>query len=271
MRKQLLQPLFYSALSFGMCGASFATNIAVVAHRGGSALAPENTLGAFRNAITLGVDMVECDVHLSNDGQVVVMHDADVSRTTDGTGVISDKTLVELKTLNAAAKFGDGKRVERIPTLEEVLDAVKGKARVQIEIKSGPHGRYVGLEQKVVDLLKAKHMTADVIIISFDMAAIKEIKHLDSTIQTGALFGGGWEKKDQGQFFDDLVNNVHADYFLPYFAPVTDATVEAVHAHGMKIGVWTVNSTADMRRLATIGLDAMTTDKPDELKKVLGK
>jgi len=240
--------------------------IAIVAHRGGSALAPENTLVAFRNALRIGVEMVECDVHLSKDGAVVVMHDPSLERTTNGSGLIADKTLAELKTLNAAAKFGDGAQVERIPTLEEVLDLVKGKARVQIEIKAG-----TGIEQKIVDMLHAKDMVSEVIIISFNFPSINTVKELDKNIATGALVGGLPNDKTPEEIVEHIMETTHADFFLPYYAPVDAALVKAVHARGMKIGVWTVNTSADMRRMADFGIDALTTDRPDELRRMLGR
>jgi glycerophosphoryl diester phosphodiesterase len=247
----------------------------IVAHRGGAALAPENTLAAFANAIKLGVDLVECDVHLSKDGQVVVMHDADVSRTTDGKGQISELTLGELGKLNAAAKFPGGSAAQTVPTLAELLDLVKGKVGLQIEIKVAPgNKRYPGIERKVIDLVNARGMTNDVIVISFDFPTLKEIKALEPRIQTGALVRADWfsaRNHHVEQIVADALDATGADYFAPTAAPVTAALVNAAHARGLKIGVWTVNAAPDMQRYAEWGVDAITTDRPDELKRVLGR
>jgi glycerophosphoryl diester phosphodiesterase len=247
----------------------------VVAHRGGAALAPENTLGAFANAMQLGVDMVECDVHLSKDGRVIVMHDAEVSRTTDGRGYISDLALAELKTLNAAAKFSGGYAAQTVPTLDELLDLVKGKTPIQIEIKVNAKGqRYAGIEPRVVELVRARGMLNDVIVISFDFPTLKEIKQIEPRIKTGALVRADWfsaRGNNVEQIVKDAIDATGADYFMPTYAPVTEALVQAVHARGLKIGVWTVNNASDMTRLAAWGVDAITTDRPDELKRVLGK
>lgn len=249
----------------------------VVAHRGGAALAPENTLGAFRNAVKLGVDMVECDVHLSKDGELVVMHDADLSRTTDGKGLISSMALAELTGLNAAARFSGGwPTAEPIPTLGEVLDAVKGKAMVQIEIKVNSFpGRYQGIEQKVIDAVKARGMADQVIVISFDLPTLADVKKIDLSIKTGALANANWMtwrlNKTREEIVEEVVQACGADYFMPTASSVSEELVKAVHARGLKIGVWTVNTAAEMERFAAWGVDAITTDKPDELKRVLGK
>lgn len=251
--------------------------VLVVAHRGGAALAPENTLGAFDNALKIGVDMVECDVHLSRDGEVVVMHDPDVSRTTNGSGQIGSLTLAELKKLNAAAKFGNGAwPEERIPTLGELLDRVKGKADIQIEIKTTAAGaRYPGIEQKVVALLSARGMTQAALVISFDFPTLVDIKALDSRIKTGALVTAPWmvarASRSPEEVLEEVIKATNAEYFMPALAAVTEPLVKATHARGLKMGVWTVDATSDMTRLAGFGVDALTSNKPDELKRALGR
>ena len=245
----------------------------VVAHRGGAALAPENTLAAFANAIKLGVDMVECDVHLSKDGELVVMHDPDVSRTTDGKGQIGDLTLAEIKKLNDAAKFPGGYAAQSVPTLAELLDLVKGKVGIQIEIKlAAGNQRYPGIERKVVDAINARGMADQVIVISFDFPTIKDVKALDSHIKTGALVQGNWTAtRPSDQIAKEIIQTTGADYFMPTSGLVNAEMVNAVHAGGLKMGVWTVDAPQDMQRYASWGVDAITTNRPDELKRVLGK
>jgi glycerophosphoryl diester phosphodiesterase len=247
----------------------------VVAHRGGAALAPENTLAAFANAIKLGVDMVECDVHLSKDGQVVVMHDPDVSRTTDGRGQIGDLTLAELKTLNAAAKFPGGYAAQTVPTLAELLDLVKGKTILQIEVKvNARQQRYPDIERKVLEQVNARGMINDVIVISFDFPTLVEFKTLEPRVKTGALLRADWftaRGNHAEKIVADAMEASRADYLMPTFAPVTETLVNVVHARGFQIGVWTVDNSADMTRLAGWGVDAITTNRPDELKRVLGR
>ena len=245
----------------------------VVAHRGGAALAPENTLGAFANAIKLGADMVECDVHLSKDGELIVMHDPDVLRTTDGHGQISDLTLAEIKKLNDAAKFPGGYAAQTVPTLAELLDLVKGKVGIQIEIKlAAGNQRYPGIERKVVDAVNARGMADQVIVISLDFPTLKDVKAIDPHIRTGALVETNWfGRRAPDQMAKEIIETTSADYFMPTAGPVNLAVVNAIHAGGLKMGVWTVDAPQDMLRYATWGVDAITTNRPDELKRVLGK
>ena len=251
--------------------------VLVVAHRGGAALAPENTLSAFENAYKIGVDMVECDVHLSTDGELVVMHDPDVSRTTDGTGQINQMTLAEIKKLNAAAKFRNGAwAAQPPPTLGELLDLIKGKVGIQVEIKTAAGGgRYAGIENKVADALNATGMKDKAIVISFDFPTLKDLKAIDSSIKTGALVNAQWMMTRMAQSPKEIVGEVvqatGADYFMPTSGSVTEALVKATHAKGLKMGTWTVDSTSEMKRLAGWGVDGITSNKPDELKQTLGK
>jgi len=249
----------------------------VVAHRGGAALMPENTLAAFEHALKLGVDQLETDTHLSKDGEVIIMHDPNVATTTNGSGLISELTLAELKKLNAAAKNAKGGVTQQeIPTLAQVLDLAKAKAGIQIEIKVNAGGaRYPGIEKKVIDLVNARGMTNDVIIISFDFPTLKEIKQIDSRIKTGALVNAQWfgarMLASPEQIVAEIIETTGADFFMPVSTAVTEALVRAVHARGLKIGTWTVNTAGEMKRLAEWGVDGITTNSPDELKKVLGR
>lgn len=174
-----------------------------------------------------------------------------------------------------AADFGSWP-AEPVPTLAEVLDLVKGKAKIQIEIKvTTARGRYPGIEQKVIDLVKARDMAEDVIIISFDFPTVVEVKKLDPRFRTGALVNSAWmaanSYKDYERIVSDVIQETGADYFMPTSAAVSAPLVSAAHAQGLKMGVWTVNTASEMRRMAEWGVDAITSDKPDELKRVLGK
>ncbi|MBI5300915.1 MAG: glycerophosphodiester phosphodiesterase [Chloroflexi bacterium] len=257
--------------------APFSSKALIVAHRGGAALMPENTLAAFENALKLGVDQVETDTHLSKDGEVIIMHDPNVATTTNGSGQISDMTLAELKKLNAAAKNAKGGVTQQeIPTLAQVLDMVKGKSGIQIEIKvNAGNTRYPGIEKKVIDLVNARGMTNDAIIISFDFPTLKQVKALDARIKTGAIVDARWfttrATLTPDQIVAEIIETTGADFFMPNSTPVTEALVRAVHARGLKIGTWTVNSAGEMKRLADWGVDGITTNNPDVLKSVLGR
>ena len=251
--------------------------VLAVAHRGGAAIAPENTLGAFRQALGLGVDMVECDVHLSKEGEVVILHDPELSRTSDGRGPVGELTLPQLRKLNAASRFQAGNwPAEPIPTLAELLDLTRGLAQVQIEIKVSKNGeRYPGIEEKVVELVRRRALVGKVLIICFDFPTLVEVKRLDPRFKTGALVEKSWMAANAYKPYERIVAEVAeetgADYFMPPLSAVAEALVRAVHSRGLKIGVWVVNTEEEMRQLAGWGVDAITSDHPDLLLRVLGR
>lgn len=245
----------------------------VVAHRGGAALEPENTLAAFERAIALGASQIELDVHLTRDGEVVVIHDPTVDAQTDGHGRVSALTFAEVRALDAAARHPGRARTERIPTLAEVLDLAHGRIGVQIEIKTDADGsRHPGIERKVADLVAARHMWNEVMVISFDFATLREVKACDRRLRTGALVPGEWPaQRPLARLAADVREQSGADWFLPPGSAIGDSTVRAVHAAGLRIGVWTVDLPADMQRFFGMGVDAITTNRPDTLLAVLAE
>src|SRR5712691_6712366 len=221
-----------------------------VAHRGGSDLAPENTLAAFRNALTLPVDAIELDVHMSRDGQAIVFHDYTIDKRTNGHGNILDLDFAYLRSLNAAAHFPGGwPEPQQIPTLHEVLDLARGHVQVYIEIKPSKrdnnYGRYLNIAETVIAEVRAVDMIDQVLIISFDWTVLPLIKSLEPTLQTGALVSeDGWNAGDE-QALDILIGQVTAlgcnwinmdcHLFTPTMPDVT-------HQHGFKLGLWTVDT-----------------------------
>src|SRR5690348_12070052 len=163
-----------------------------VAHRGGSHLAPENTLVAFRNALTLPIDAIELDVHMSRDGHAIVFHDYTVEKRTNGEGNILDLDFAYLRSLNAAAHFPGGwPQLQQMPTLREVLDLAKNRVQVYIEIKPGKrdgmYERYPHIAETVVNEIRAVGMLNQVLIISFDWYTLTQIKGIEPKLQFGAL------------------------------------------------------------------------------------
>ena len=247
-----------------------------VAHRGGSQLAPENTMAAFRNALTLPVDAIELDVHMTWDGQIIVFHDNSVEGRTNGTGNILDLDFAYLRSLNAATHFPGGwTEAQQMPTLREVLDLAKGHVQVYIEIKQSKrdrlYGRYEHIAEAVVEDVRAADMLDQVLIISFDWSVLPEVKSLASEVQTGALVSKDtWSARpDQAvdklsqQAIDLGCNWINMDRTL-----FTDGMPDALHAHHLKLGLWTVNSEDELRRFAVAGVDSLTTDRPDLFKTV---
>src|SRR5438309_4602711 len=155
-------------------------------HRGNPDECPENTLPSFGSAVELGVDLIECDVHRSEDGGLPVIHDHLLDRTTNGSGLVRDHTMAELKRFDAG-RWKDARfEAERIPSLDQVLALAKGQVGVAIEIKNLPLP-YPGIEEAVVQTVRAAGMVNDVVVISFDHRSILRIAELESQILTGVL------------------------------------------------------------------------------------
>nr|BBH95177.1 glycerophosphoryl diester phosphodiesterase [Thermogemmatispora argillosa] len=242
-----------------------------IAHRGGARLAPENTLAAFRRALALPVDAIELDVQMSRDGQLIVFHDATVERLTDGRGNILDLDFAYLRSLNAAARFPGGwPEPQRIPTLREALEVVKGQRLVWIEIKpsrrGSVYGRYPGIGEAVVSELRQCGMLDQAVVISFDWYLLPEIKRLAPEMQTGAIVSEEIWDPQAGQALDTLLEQVRElgcdwlDLEDALFQPEHPALI---HSYGLKLGIWTVNSAERLRMLAASGVDALTSDQPD--------
>jgi glycerophosphoryl diester phosphodiesterase len=242
-----------------------------VAHRGGSHLAPENTLAAFRKALTLPIDAIELDVHMSRDGYAIVFHDNTVEKLTNGEGNILNLDFSYLRSLNAAAHFPGGwPQPEQIPTLREVLDLAKSRVQVCIEIKQSKredvYGQYPRIAETVISEVQAAGMLKQVLIISFDWSILPLVKSLEPKLQTGMLVSSDtWLPKGehaldvlmtQARTLD--VDSINMDQKL-----FSDEILRTVHTHGFKLGLWTVNTLEGLRHFAAAGVDSLTTDRPD--------
>jgi glycerophosphoryl diester phosphodiesterase len=230
----------------------------VVAHRGASAYEPENTLRAFRRAIEMGAEMSELDAHLSKDGHVIVMHNASVEATTNGHGAIRDMTLAELKRLDA----GKG---EQIPTLPEVIDLVKGKHGLYIELKGE------GTPPVVTKILRDNHFVdrRQVIVGSFLAPLVKEMKEIAPEITTSLLVGPVFPA-DQLIAMTRAVNAdyVHLCWERRHPQPHTLLTPEllgALRAAGLGIVLWHEERPDELQVLRTLDVDAICTNTPDQL------
>ncbi|HEY1352312.1 MAG TPA: glycerophosphodiester phosphodiesterase [Ktedonobacteraceae bacterium] len=243
-----------------------------VAHRGGAALAPENTLAAFGNVRQWPVDAIELDVQLSRDGQVVVFHDHSVQRLTEGQGNLLDLDLADLQALNAAAHFPGGwPEVQRIPLLRTVLEFVRpGNLDVHIEIKHGVRAtvpiRYPGIAEAVLREIDAAGMLARVLLISFDWQLLSHVKVLAPTVPTGVLVAGSlWDPAGRDALSDlaDEVCSLQCEWIGMQQSLFTPRMVDVFHARDLSLGIWTVNALADLHELAQAGVDALTSDRPD--------
>jgi glycerophosphoryl diester phosphodiesterase len=236
----------------------------VVGHRGAMGHRPENTFASFEHALELGADWIELDVHLTWDGALAVIHDESVDRTTDGHGLVKDHSLAELKLLDAGAWFGSPYAGERIPTLDEALAWARGRGTlVDIEIKNAPI-YYAGIEEAVVKALNSQQMAEQVIVISFDHAAVKRVRSLDPRVATGVLYAG--RPVDAGV---DLARQATADAVLPHWAYVTSEDVRVAHAAGLAVAPWATSDPQVLRHLIAAGVDGIGTNHPEILRALL--
>ena len=236
------------------------------AHRGASGHAPENTVAAFLLAAEMGAHGIELDVHLSADGEAVVIHNDTVDATTDGTGRVSQLTLSELKSLDAGSWFAPEFAGERIPTLQEVFDAVGRRLLINIEIKVelGYHPREQ--EAEAVRLIEDSQMVDRVIISSFTPSSLRRVRKMNPSIPLGLLYS-----KQETTWFPRVMRwlAVPFDALHPGFRMVDARYMRRARQRGRQVNVWTVNEADDMRRMRDLSVDGIITNYPDVLSAVL--
>ena len=222
----------------------------VVGHRGAAGVFPENTLKGFRYAIELGVDLVECDVHLTRDGHLVVMHDEKVDRTTDGAGLVRELDLGSIRELDA----GDG---ERVPTLDEVLATVGGKVGLLCELKGE------GVEDAAVDAVIARAMEAEVMFTSFNLDRLGKVRRRGDHLQIGAILP---DPSDE-----DIKRAVAlgARAIGVYYRNVSLGVVERALDAGLEIRAWNPDTLAEQRAMIALGVSGISTNRPDILLRYL--
>ncbi|MBI3915135.1 MAG: hypothetical protein HY327_13240 [Chloroflexi bacterium] len=257
-------------------GAPTGADVAVIAHRGGAGLAPENTLASFKNGLALDVDVLEMDTHLTKDGIVVVFHDATIERTTDGKGRVADFTLAELQKFNAAAQYAGGTTEKQsVPTFAQVLDLAKPtRARIEVEIKVPVPGRYAGIEQKLLDEIAARAMLERVQVSSFDFGVLKDLKTLNPRVTTVALLSLDYFRAvdiNQPARVIDQIRALDAAFIAVNKDLLTPALVQEAQKRGIQVEVWTVDREEEMKKFAEMKVDGIISNRPDILKRVLGK
>lgn len=228
-------------------------------HRGNPDEFPENTMASFRSAIDLGVDLIECDVHLTADGQLAVIHDHLLDRTTTGRGLVRDMTLAEIKRLDAGSWKSPQFRNERVPTLDEVLELARGRVGVAIEIKNLPL-LYPGIEQAVLDAVAAAGMLGDVVVIAFDHRCLRRLRELSPVILTGAL------EASRPVDVLGLLADAGAEVFCPHWAAIEPETARELHDAGKLIGVWTVDDPMALAWTQALPANAVYTNKPRTIR-----
>ena len=233
----------------------------LIAHRGASAHAPENTLGAFALAMQQRADGIELDVKRCASGEVVVLHDHTVDRTTNGTGTVESLTLAQLRALDAGAG-------ERIPTLDEVLDLIEPEPGflINIEITNYDTPRD-GLENEVVRLVQRRSFASRTLYSSFNHMLVRRLAALQPDVPRAVLYwpeGPAWIRN---VWLSPLIRH---EFRHPQFGMVTPQSIRRMHAAGRRVNVWTVNEEADIRRVAALGVDGIIGDSPIAMRRALG-
>ncbi|CAM3162697.1 glycerophosphodiester phosphodiesterase [Filibacter tadaridae] len=231
----------------------------IYAHRGSSGTHPENTISAFREAARLQVTGVEFDVHMTKDGELVVIHDERIDRTSNGNGFVKDMTLEELRGFDFGSWFSSDFKGEPIPTLQEVLDIFSTTHHhLNIEVKSDIFP-YDGMVEKVVKAVAMMNLDARVVISSFDHGAIRRVKQLAPQLETAALF------------MESLVNplnylrSIPADALHLFLPAAVRPFARGVLDEKVKVRVFTVNEEKHAEALLTVGITAIFTDFPEKI------
>jgi glycerophosphoryl diester phosphodiesterase len=226
----------------------------ITSHAACKGHAPENTLAGIRAALKLRADAIEIDIHCTRDGVPVLIHDATVDRTTDGTGEIAALLLRQARKLNA----GDG---ERIPTLREVFDEVAGRALVVLEIKA------LHIEQEVLAVVRRAKALDYCVVHSFLPKVIARVRSLEPRMPCSLLTGG--RGADDPEKLFSLALSLNAQGVAVNYQSVTPQLVRAAHLRELRFSTWTVDSERDVRRVARAGVDAITSNYPDRVRRWL--
>lgn len=264
MIRALLLALAAVALGAGTVAGGSAR---VAAHRGGALLWPENSLLAFRNAVALGVDLLELDVHLTADDAVVVLHDPTLERTTTGRGAVRETRLADLAAVRLRGANGLPTE-EPIPTLAQVLDIVAGAAGVGLllEIKVDPAGlRYPGVEEATLTLVKARGLLERTRIMAFQADTIRRVRELEPAARTVMLVSRGRTERERVNPAEAVrLTQAAGAGWLGINHRLLDAeVVAAAHGVGIRVAAWTVNQEPDIRRALDLGVDVVISDRPD--------
>lgn len=230
-------------------------NVKIIAHRGSSNRAPENTISSILLAAEDKADYAEMDVQQTKDGVVVLMHDKNLKRVARVDKNVSEMEYRNIEELNVENIHSEKFKGEKIPTLDQVMKASKGKIKLDIEIKN--YEDDTELVKKVVQSVENNNFVDDCLICSFDYSALVKVKKLNPKIRTGYITD--LNKKDK-------LNLEYADYYSIYYPKVNNTIIEKLHKNNKKVHVWTVNNVNDCKKLIQMGVDDIITDYPDEFK-----
>ena len=233
------------------------------AHRGFSGKYPENTLLAFEKAVEAQADGIELDVQLTKDGEIVIIHDETIDRTTNGKGLVVDYTYEELEKFDASYIYTGQFGFNKIPTLREYFNLIKDTNIItNIELKTGIN-EYKGIEEKVYNLIKEFQLENRVIISSFNHYSVLRMKAIAPRIKCGFLTET-WILNPS-----KYIKNYCAECYHPHFAMLTPKIVKELKTLGIEINTWTVNKEEDIRDMIAKGIDIIIGNFPDLTKKII--
>ncbi|MFN0156556.1 MAG: glycerophosphodiester phosphodiesterase [Bacteroidota bacterium] len=243
----------------------------VVAHRGSSGSAPENTLAAFSLAIDEGADVVELDVRMTRDFFLVVLHDGDIKRTTNGEGGVWDFTLQELRAFDAGMWYGPKFRGERVPTLRQVMELLLAHVNLNIEVKTDGEPRprkHIAMEEACILAIMEKKFEDRTIVSSFDHDYLKRFHHLYPSIKTGALY---LPSRDAAVKPSQMARGLGVSAFICSKNHLTAAMVKDAHDRNMAVAGYSINTEQELEQMLALGVDTVVTDHPKLIIKLLGK
>lgn len=235
------------------------TPMQIIGHRGARREAPENTLGGFEHLRTLGIHRVELDLHLTNDQQLVVIHDYTTQRTTGRAGTISQLSAAELQRYNASAPFKDWKAVEPIPTLQQVLSAWPTLQSIQLEVKTANISKIHAISDRLAFIIHEFKLGARATVTSHDVRVLAHMHERFPHIRRGYV---------AERFARDplaICHHLRCDFLVMDYKGLRPALVEKAHAMGLHVSTWTVNDTNNARRMYDMGVDSLITDVPSKM------
>ncbi|MFP5200890.1 MULTISPECIES: glycerophosphodiester phosphodiesterase [Bacillus] len=229
----------------------------IIAHRGSSSAAPENTFAAFDLAVQQGADYIELDVQLTMDQHVAVIHDVTVDRTTNGSGLVKSYTLDQLKKLDAGSWFDSQYANERIPTLQEILERYSQRVGILIEIKHPK--QQIGIEKAVVDIINRFAYSRHIMVQSFDANALQRVKAYAPSLRTAFIIKPSAFKLTKRKLAE---YSSFADCLNMKKTMINRWLIDRIHSFGMDVFIWTVKDQKTADRMKTYPIDGVVTDHP---------
>ena len=259
-----ISPIFFKDFS-----TETTNDFLIISHRGAAKFAPENTLASINTALKLHPNRIEIDVQQTQDSVVVLMHDTTLDRTTNGTGLIKEKTFLELNKLEAGSWFSDDFSNEKIPTLEDVLKLVNGKCQLIVELKKG-NNYYPNIEKNIVSLIGKYNADSWVIVHSFDTEILERVHKLNPNITLHKLLVGKLKfipfiiSTDLETL--DIDNHPYIKAYSLNYVFANREIIKFLKSKGKEVNVWNLNNANSAKELISLGIDGIITDNPNLLK-----